>query len=193
MKENFVTRVAPASPMPASAASISYRTGNFVSGTWTSFNFPFEVSMVGTDNTISLDTGRLSQSLKNPELICFSFSSGTVTVKNPAGRTIFTHSLRDGLIVRKSGSVEVEISAGFVPNTMVGSGSTSFQFSINHFEKNAHIRFGSAVVRIVPTPEPGYARAAWNWPGRSRWFGTFRAQRRLASILQWNCVSLDRP
>jgi len=144
--------------------------------------------MVGTDNTITLDTGilRRSQPFENPEVICFSFSSGTVTVKNPAGRTIFMHSLMDGLIVRKLGSVE--ITTGLVPNTMVESGSTGFNF-FNPFGENSNIEVGSALVRIIPTAEPRYARAAWNWPGQSRWFGTFRTQRRLAKVR----VSCDRP
>ena len=149
-----MTRVAPALTTSASAASITYRTGNFVRGIWTGFNIPFEVSMVGTDNTITLDTGilRRSQPFEDPGVICFSFSSGTVTVKTPAGRTIVMHRLREGMIVRKLGSFE--ISAGLVPNPMVGSGSTVFNF-FNPFGENANIKFGSALVRVVPNPEPG--------------------------------------
>jgi len=181
-----MTRTAPALSTANSAASITYRTGEFVRGTWTGFNFPFDVSMVGTDNTISLNAGilRQTQPFENPEVICFAFNSGGVTVKNPAGRTVFTHGLRDGSILWKFGSIDVEISASLVPSTMVGSGSASFHFSFGPFGENAHLEFGSAVLGVVPTLGPGYARAAWNWPGRSRWFGTFRAQRRLASVLQ---------
>lgn len=81
--------------------------------------------MVGTDNIISLDARilRRGQRFENHEVISFSFSSGSVTVKNLAGRTVFTHSLRDGLIVRKFGKfggVDVEISTGLVPDTLVG-------------------------------------------------------------------------
>jgi hypothetical protein len=172
-----MTRVAPALRTAASAACIIYRTGNFVGGTWTGFNFPFDISVVGTDNSISLETGilRRSRSFDNPGVICFSFTSGTVTVKNPAGRTVFTHSLRDGLILRK-GTVEVEISTSLVPNPVVGSGSVGF-FSFSPFGETADIEFGCAVVRIVRTPEPGYARATWNRSGLSRWMAPARYPR----------------
>jgi len=179
-----MTGVAPALPSVSSAVSITYETGNFVRGKWTGFSVPFGISIVGVHNVISLHAGilRRSQSVENPEAICFSFSRGTITVKNPAGRRVFTHSLSCGLIVRKVGSVDVEIGAGLAPNTTVRDGSTGFHFSFSLLGENGYMEFGSAVVRIVPTPETMHPRAGWNRPARSRWIDTSRAQRRLVNV-----------
>lgn len=121
--------------MAALPARISYRTGKFVSGNWRGLNYPFDVSIVGADNTISVDTGILCLShcsSENPEVIYFSFSNGTVTVKNPAGRTVFSDGLRDGLIVWKSGSVDFEITAGLLPKPGVAGGSLDFTAFSKH-------------------------------------------------------------
>jgi len=86
MKEKFMRRVALPLPAAALAASKAYRTGKFVSGSWTGFSSRFDILMVGTDNTIPVDAGiRSRYPSENPEVICFSFSSGTVAVKNFAG------------------------------------------------------------------------------------------------------------
>jgi len=142
--------------------------------------------MAGADYTISLAAGviRRSQSFGNPELIRFSFSRGTVTVKDRAGRTVFRQQLRDGLIAREFASVDVEIRAALVPDIMVRSGFASFRLSFMPFGENVpDMEFGSAVVSIVPNPESARARAAWSWAGGSRWFTILRARfRRLLTF-----------
>jgi len=124
--------------------------------------------VVGTDNTITLDTGNLTFLLPpTPGAItgiehgpvCYTFSRGTVTVKDPQGRTIFTDSLRGGLLVRPiANGSEVTIDATLVPNTMVGSGFAAFSFSFNPLVGHEHhLKIGLASVHIAttPTPKPG--------------------------------------
>jgi len=138
-------------PTAALATSVNFSSGTFQTGTFTgSFTTMVEVSVVGTENTISIDTGKLSvsSSCPIPGAKCYSFTTGNVTVA--AGTTTeFTDSLVNGFIINHKG--DVTIGAILVPNTIVASGSTSFHFAL----QGTTLTRGAAGVQGTAVPELG--------------------------------------
>jgi len=121
-------------PTAALANSISstggstFNTGTFVSGSITSCCFanPFQVQMVGSINTITLDTSTLNCS--GSPITC-TFSNGTVDVEHE-GATIFTDSIVNGAIGPQTdcigGQCTVKISANLGPNSVIDHGFATF-------------------------------------------------------------------
>ena len=67
----------------------------------------FEILVAGSDSLFSVDIGTLSQFYQecDPDFglkACFTFSTGTITVKNTAGSTVFTGSLHDGQLLERT-------------------------------------------------------------------------------------------
>jgi hypothetical protein len=110
--------------LPTAALANSFKiftTGDFVSGS-ASFGagHSFEISLVGTENTITLFT---PETTGGP--FDFLFSTGTVTVKNPAGATVFDNSVTKGTISLTFPPGDFDVFADLVPNATVKSGDTS--------------------------------------------------------------------
>lgn len=98
-----------------SAAALAQRVKTFDSGTFQrgaisgslTNGGSFDISVVGGDSLFSFEIGPLSQFHQgcDPDFglkACFAFSTGTITVKNTAGSTIFTGSLHDGQLLERT-------------------------------------------------------------------------------------------
>jgi len=67
----------------------------------------FDISVVGGDSFFSFDIGPLSQFHQgcDPDFglkTCFTFSTGTITVKNNSGATVFAGNLHDGQLLERT-------------------------------------------------------------------------------------------
>jgi len=154
----LLTLLAVALPTAALANSIDFSTGTFTSGTITSnFHNPFSVEVVGSGGTITLDTSTLNTHCAPATAVC-TFTSGTVTVKNSAGVTVFTSSVTDGTISRVTPPNEDSITANLVPGTCspitCTSGSVTFHVDV----RGGNLVAGSSATVVGSTsviPEPG--------------------------------------
>jgi hypothetical protein len=128
--------LAPALPTAALAntSRISFDTGTFVStgASQLEFGHPFEIFVQGTKNTITLFTPDLLEGL--------GFRTGTVTVENLAGVTVFENSVSDGFLT----PTEEGIIGGatLVPNATVISDRINF-----------HIEAASVFATTIPEPD----------------------------------------
>jgi len=137
-------------PMAALANSIDFTTGKFESGTINgTFTTSVSVSVVGSLNTISIDTGSLTvSSCSVSEATCYTFNTGSVTVGS-GGSTIFTNALMGGLVIKTGDSVA--ITAVLVPNSKVANGTTVSSFTFT----GATLTSGDTAVTGTIVPEPG--------------------------------------
>ena len=117
---------AVAVPTAALAETIDFTTGLFQMGTVTrnpSGSFlsnNFAVSVTGTLATIDISVPTLGSGCDTNTLGMCMFSSGTVTVKNTSGATIFTDSLSAGMIIKTSNGAT--ITATMNPNVLDPTG-----------------------------------------------------------------------
>jgi len=97
----------------------------------------FSISLVGSDFFFSFDIGTLRQFHQgcDPDLglkACFTFSTGTITVKDTAGATVFMGSLRDGQLLERTNTPLTWISTYSVtpksPPLVSGGGRLEFAF-----------------------------------------------------------------
>ena len=104
--------LALALPTSASAQGVGkvFELGPLQSGTITGSlteGASFDISVVGRDSFFFFDIGTLTQFHQgcDPDFglkACFTFSTGTITVKNTAGATVFTASLHDGQVLERT-------------------------------------------------------------------------------------------
>lgn len=145
--------LALALPTLALADGLDFSTGTFVSGTMSgSFKTSFDATIVGSGNTITIDTGSLTKltggcptGLKGT---CYDFSGGSVTVKS-GSTVLFTDSLTGGILDKKGNSLG--ILAGLGSNSSVASGTGTLSLVL----KKGGVWAGSIDVSLVTTPEPG--------------------------------------
>jgi hypothetical protein len=156
----LLTLVAMALPTAALATSINFMTGTFEHGKVTressgKFTAPsFTISVTGKSGTITITTNTLGAGCDTNIVGECSFSSGTITVKNSSGSTVFTDSLKDGLIFKGSGGASVV--ASLVPSSMAPTGGiTGFTVTFlpgpNATDKVLH---GTAFAESSVIPEP---------------------------------------
>jgi hypothetical protein len=142
-------------PTAALATSVDYDSGSFQSGTFSgSFTTMVNFTVVGANNTISVDTGALSASTFCPVAgaSCYDFSTGTVTVDNTSGSQIFTDGLKGGFIIDDHGAVS--ISASLLANLpMVTFGSVTTDFVL--VGSTVQAGSGNVVITNHEIPEPG--------------------------------------
>jgi hypothetical protein len=145
--------LALALPTAALASSITFKLGNFVGGSVGLPNgaFPFEVTVSGTANTITLSGPELQPSTQFLHELFF-FNTGTVTVTNHTG-TVFKDSVTNGFLDISAGVVLV--GADLVSNATVKSGVTSFRLVIPPCRLEFHEACGNASVTANFVPEPG--------------------------------------
>ena len=137
------TLLAVTLPGTALADDIEFNSGTFVSGTITSFSNPFSVRVVGTSNTITLDIPKLSCIAAHME--CF-FTSGTVTVVNPAGVTMFTDGVEPGGL--KIGTGTMTTALYLLPDSFGKGGYTEFDVEFS----GDTLLGGTAEAQPVPEP-----------------------------------------
>jgi PEP-CTERM motif len=144
--------LALALPTVALADGIDFSTGNFVSGTMTgSFTTGLNTTIVGSIDSITVSTGSLTKLSSCPATLsgtCYSFASGSVTVKS-GSTTLFTDSLTGG-IASKNGT-SLGILAGLAPNGTVVSGTGTLSLIL----KTGGLKTGSIDVSLTTAPEPG--------------------------------------
>jgi hypothetical protein len=138
----LLTLLAFVFPTSALANDIDFNTGTFEHGTITSFGKHFRVQVFGSLDTITLNI---------PDLTCYAtrcyFASGTVTVVNRAGITVFTDGLKPGGIPIGTGTT-ASIFAYLLPDSMGTGGYTDF-----NVEYSGHkILTGDAEADPVPEP-----------------------------------------
>ena len=143
----LLTLLALALPTSALANDIEFETGTFEHGTITSsFGKHFRVQVVGSMDTITLSIPNLSCSATETEC---SFRSGTVTVENPAGVTVFTAGLKSGEIKMGTGTGRtVSIDGYLLPDRLGIGGYEKFDVTF----RNDTVLAGDA--EVYPAPEP---------------------------------------
>ena len=167
----LLTLLAVALPTAALANSIDFSTnqtvdfttGRFEMGTVTrepSGNFAvsnFMVSVTGTLGTINISNIHLTPGCNTNGSGTCMFSSGTVTVLDTSGATVFTDSLSNGMIIKTSNGAT--ITATMLPNAMDPSGgvvSYTLSFAPGPHATNSLIGgTGFATGSSGVIPEPG--------------------------------------
>lgn len=156
----LLTLVAMALPTAALANSIDFTTGRFENGTVTrdssgKFTMPsFSVTVTGSLGTITLSTDSLGVGCDTNSLGMCTFTSGTVTVKNTHGATVFTDSIDNGMVIKISKGAT--ITADLLPNAMDPSGGiVSYTLSFAPGPNATHTLIGgTAFASSAVIPEP---------------------------------------
>jgi hypothetical protein len=153
----LLTLLALGLPTAALAKSFDFDSGKFVSGTMHgTFTTTINTTMVGSLDSISIDTGTLTKLPKGDcttGFTCYKFSGGSVTVRH-GGSTVFTDGLEGGIL--QKGSDTTDISATLQPHgTTITQGTVVATLVFQGHDVSA----GSADVSYATgrnvVPEPG--------------------------------------
>jgi len=129
-------------PTAALASGIDYNTGKFERGTINgSFTTSIIAKEVGSLATITIDTGTLTKLPKSDcskGFMCYDFSGGSVTVTHK-GSTLFTDSLKGGVVKVRKGEDSADIIATLLPDATLKQGTAVAILDWGH--RREHNRF----------------------------------------------------
>jgi hypothetical protein len=118
----------------------------------------FDVAAVGSVSIFSYDIGTLAQFHQgcDPNLgleACFTFNTGSITVKNSAGSTVFTGSLNDGqLLERTNTPLPWIFTYSLIPNPPLIGGVGRLQFAFTGTKLNGAEGVVSGSFEFAPEP-----------------------------------------